>query len=244
MDPLGCPVNPERGFCTPSKAKPNQPWGSAAAAHLVRAGHMVRRGWQHRSPRRWDTDTSTSLHQEREQQHHRTPQYCRTPTELCGCNGGVARHGAPTPCIPRAPSREGQGETEARFTSQPLAPGYPPAVPTALSSVSGKWGTQAAPPACSHTPGMAPEPARGSGPTRRHPVAELVPLGPTAAGAAPAGDSTQGRPCPDLHQPPGPRTGRGGPATPRPTGFSPAAGAAGHSCCREQARAPTTVGLG
>lgn len=131
---------------------------------------------------------------------------------------GVARHGAPTPCIPRAPSREGQGETEARFTTRPLAPGYPSAVPTALSSVSGKWGTQAAPPACSHTPGMAPEPARGSGPTRRHPVAELVPLGPTAVGAAPAGDSTQGRPCPDLHQPPGPRTGRGAPPHPDPRG--------------------------
>lgn len=100
--------------------------------------------------------------------------------------------------------------------------------PRLCPQCQGRGGTQAAPPACSHTPGMAPEPARGSGPTRRHPVAELVPLGPTAAGAAPAGDSTQGRPCPDLHRPPGPRTGRGGPATPRPTGFSPPAGAAGH----------------
>lgn len=53
---------------------------------------------------------------------------------------GAARHGAPTPCIPRTPSREGQGETEARFTGPSPAPGQPPAVPAALSSVSGKGG--------------------------------------------------------------------------------------------------------
>lgn len=157
----------------------------------------------------------------------------------------------PPPGIPEHHSREGQGETEARSTQQPcLAPCTWP--PSPMPEKQGRGGGTGQAPPPSRFPqhraaGMAPEPARGRGPTRHHPVVELVPLGPTAAGAAPAGDSARGRPCPGLHRPPGPGTGWGGPPPhPDPRGPPrrrvPRGTHAGTA--RERARAPVCSGAG
>ncbi|XP_042643224.1 translation initiation factor IF-2-like [Tyto alba] len=219
--------------------------GSAAGPDAHQEG-----GGQCRAPRSPPAGTRTPG----QKQEWGPPKYCKTYTNRAptGLLGGGADRVPPPPASSQDPTPVGKAKGKLRHSSagchQPQGTLQPCPVPK-------RGDTGQAPPPSSfpqhRAAGMAPEPARGRGPTHRHPVAELVPLGPTAVGAAPAGDSARGRPCPGLHRPPGPGrggSGDGGGALPRPDPREPPrrrvprgthAGTA-----RERARAPIHSGAG
>lgn len=88
-------------------------------------------GWTHGeegvaapAPCRLDTDTRTSLHQEREQQHHGTPQYCRTYPNTPGC---VDAMGGWQDMVPSPPASIGHSAVKTKGKLRHDSPvGHPP----------------------------------------------------------------------------------------------------------------------